>query len=453
MLPFGKYRRDEGRSMRCEGGAALTTRPITVWEAAVIPLTCPQCKLPSAAEARFCSGCGAALQRQECPSCNAVNDGAARHCHACGVQVRSQAGETPTTAVVQAAEAAEAAATQQAAQAMLAAVAVELAPGTGAASPVEETTAVEEARPVEPSQSGAALQPVETVASVASAESAEEGHVELAAAAAPEPPRSAAMPLQQLADRGALRSVPTMARAIAPPDADTPSIETITLTTLPSSLPATLPVALSVSRPTAMAVGPPDTAAGSFPGSVWQESVQPADPPRANWIGPFFVGLGTVSVVTLAITALMIWPHQAPPVPKRQDTPVLAGTGKVTPGPAADAAADAAAEAAARLLGATTQPAARAPDGRAADPLVPSAQTARPPARAAAPPRAAVRLAAQAPEATATVGPTVAPPPAAEAPRPRPVRPSPPQPSLPRECTAAMDALGLCAPGSKPSGS
>ncbi len=239
-------------------------------------------------------------------------------------------------------------------------------------------------------------------------------------------------------------------------------------------------------------------------GQLWAAS-GPASMPgqhRQAWLVPFFTGLAGVGTLALAVLSIVFWPASAPsPTPEAAAArPVAAGTAAVVRSPAADAAADAAAAAAARLLitnGGSASPASRvgtdASGSTAPVAIVPAKpafeRDATPPARPPAvveirstPPAAVIAPAtaplrvpvptqrADRPSPVAPLNAETAPAargapvpavraapgaaPAFEPRRPAPdARPKPPPSVLPRECTAAMEALALCGTISKPSGS
>lgn len=304
----------------------------------------------------------------------------------------------------------------------------------------------------------------ETGAGAEGARPASEATSEEAASRAVTALRAAVMPLQQLAERGDLRPTLTMAASTEPPPV-APAAE--------PAQPPTLHAQIVVPDAATIEATVPAAGSDDFRGAAW-----PDEPPRAarrEWAGPFFVGLGAVAVVAFAAMAFVGWSSSKPAVQasKRPEQPSLASTTKAS-SPAVDAAADAAAEAAARLLANTPERATRKPDGRTTpDPVAATspAAAARPPTREAPPPRPAVVAQARPPAAApaapsnpmsaaprpplvpaVSAGPGTPVPQATEATRPRAIAPTPP-PALPRECTAAMDALGLCQTGSKPSGS
>jgi hypothetical protein len=50
----------------------------------LVHLICLRCNATNAADAKFCSACGAGLVRKFCPTCHAVTDVASHFCQACG---------------------------------------------------------------------------------------------------------------------------------------------------------------------------------------------------------------------------------------------------------------------------------------------------------------------------------------------------------------------------------
>lgn len=194
-----------------------------------------------------------------------------------------------------------------------------------------------------------------------------------------------------------------------------------------------------------------------------------------SYVLPFVIGLAVVGAISLAA---FLWSESSSPPTAALKQQARAGGVPSMSAPAprasgADAAADAAAEAAAKLLatypersaGKAAPAVATGPANTTATASVP--EDRRPPERArpaAPPPRAEPP---PLPTAATTTAPATlrtnipvarnAEPAAATFEPPRPPRtvrtPSSPPPALPRECTPAMDAMALCAPGSKPSGS
>lgn len=450
----------------------------------MIFLVCQHCKRPSAEGAKFCSECGQALPRQVCPACNAGNDVDATHCSACGVALQSApiegAGTDPgrdsaaTVTVCEGptADPAPAAESDQPASPLPVTVTVtesneEPAPATdlAAVSEVHPRQAAEPAADPAESPAPPAVAAERPEAAAEADPSGEAATSEEAAGRAVTALRAAVMPLQQLADRGDLR--PTLNTAPAAPE---PSAAAMAPPPVLDSR-IIVPGAALTDAPT------PGTETPDFHGGPWPE--EPPTPARRALAGPFFVGLGAVAVVAFAAMAFFGWSSSKPAVQanKRTDPGPMAAAAK-TPSPTVDAAADAAAEAAARLLAAAPERAASKPDGRTTaaiatnsartPPVAPTREAvpARPPAPAAAVAQARTATAPAAmpsspavpstprlpAEAAANAGLGIPGPSAADAPKPRVIRPTPP-PALPRECTAAMDALGLCQASSKPSGS
>lgn len=388
----------------------------------MILLMCQHCRRPSALEEKFCSDCGTELQRRECPSCSAANDVDSSYCHGCGAALRPAA----------------------------ASVAIEQEPATVAAeiasAPLETGSASSESASAPPEP---ASMPPETPS----------------AATGPAPAGSEAMLPRQRADGGDLRFtdaitvVPLNKRPVSPPSSvDPPSIADI-LSSI-SALHATARVEA--------------TTAGADAFSTRTEPARPPSEARSSryaWLTPFFVSMASVGTMAFTAMVLLFWPASAPSTQatKRVTQQSLGGAANATPRSAADAAADAAAAAAARLLESTPERAARGPNVTANDAID------TPPAQASVRPSAATAFAPPAPSVPATrpanavvspnleppanpiIAPPVAapvPPAAAEVPRStRTVRPTSPPPVLLRECTAAMEALALCPPGSKRSGS
>ncbi|MBL8345862.1 MAG: zinc ribbon domain-containing protein [Rubrivivax sp.] len=446
----------------------------------MIFLVCQHCKRPSAEGAKFCSECGQALPRQVCPACNAGNDVDATHCSACGVALQSAPIEdtgtdpgrdSPATETVGEGPTADPAAESDQPASPLPVTVTE---SNEEPAPATDLAAVSEVHPrqaAEPAADPAESPAPPAVAAerpAAAAEADQSGAAatsEEAAGRAVTALRAAVMPLQQLADRGDLR--PTLSTAPAAPEpaaadmAPPPVLDSQII----------VPAAALTDAPT------PGTETPDFHGGPWPE--EPPTPARRALAGPFFVGLGAVAVVAFAAMAFLGWSSSKPAVQanKRTDPGSMAAAAK-TPNPTVDAAADAAAEAAARLLAAAPERAASKPDGRTTaaiatnsaptPPVTPTRDLspARPPAPAAAVAQARAPTAPAAmpaspavpstprltAEAAANAGLGTPGPTTADAPKPRVIRPTPP-PALPRECTAAMDALGLCQTSSKPSGS
>lgn len=343
----------------------------------------------------------------------------------------------------------------RAARAILAEMAASLP--TAPATDVATATAVETGGPPEEADRSPAADPQLGGGSAASPEPAHE------------PAQAAIMPLQQLAERGDLRPVLVMEAAPPGPQDQAAAPAQTAQIVVPAAEPIQIEIALPARE------DPPYPPAGlhggDAAGAAWPDGPPPGA--RRAWIGPFFYGLGAVAVVTFASLAVMRWSSSsAPAQASAMRTQPSAEASRPAAGPAVDAAADAAAEAAARLLASTperpaaptrrpdavtptqaaaslgatmTRPAARAtPAARPADTAIAGAAT---PAPSPAPPRAQPAAAAP-PEVLAAPLPQLA-----ESPRPRARPAPPPPPALPRECTAAMDALGLCQTSSKPNGS
>lgn len=476
----------------------------------MIFLICQHCRRPSAAEAKFCSECGTALPRQACPACQATNDIDAAQCHACGVTLAAAVvAEAAAEATGSEASLESHAATADPAGPEVAsdepvvlerepAASEEAVPVAGSdvetdvagaapggpedrAAPAPEVnteTATEtehpttaEAMPAMEAPPAADASPPDSpgddaAAVVVAVANADAGLGDAGAANDPAVPqavaalRAAVMPLQQLAERGDLRPTLTMVPPQDPPAPAPPP-------------PPVLDTQIVVPAPASLEPAAGDEPPAGFRGAAW-----PDEPPRQRrreWAGPFFVGLGAVAVVTFAAMAFVGWSSSKPAVQasKASQQPSLAGSVKPS-SPAVDAAADAAAEAAARLLATTPERTARKPDGRALETVVSTTSPVTParPAREAPPPRPPIAVAQVRAPAAATAAPMISLPAAtrlpagpaanagpgtplplpAEAVRARAAPPTTPT-VLPRECTAAMDALGLCQTGSKPSGS
>ena len=254
----------------------------------------------------------------------------------------------------------------------------------------------------------------------------------------------AAMP--QEADAASMAALPAMATAMASASADVASATTDTPATLSAAI--ALPVVPAQSHPFA---GGAPTPSRSRP---------------TAWLAPFFIGAAIVGALALATLAFInsSTPSTTARAPVRAESPPAAGvaTPAAAPNASVDRAAEAATEAAARLLAASTERGAPPPAPSRATGAQPVALATAPPAPAAAGrPQAQQPLATQPqrqarPAARPAVTAVDTPVDTANAPRPirNVVRPAPPPPSiLPRECTAAMDALALCPPGSKRNGS
>ena len=65
-------------------------RPIGTAHVTPAALICTRCRRPNPADARFCTGCGAAIE-PTCAACGTANPGDSRFCKACGQQLLAPA--------------------------------------------------------------------------------------------------------------------------------------------------------------------------------------------------------------------------------------------------------------------------------------------------------------------------------------------------------------------------
>ena len=482
----------------------------------MIYLSCRHCDQPCSADSKFCTACGTAMGQLECSACHLANDIDSLHCKACntpllaspapaviepqaasaladGPVVPMQALDTAGAPEVLPAiepEMAQALADEPlvptlaldsasapevpAAQVYLepindeAVQAPEAPPPSSSASvSAEADLATPEVPAPEPSLPESA--PVEATADLRSDLPSEEPAD--GASAAPEAPAPPVAGLTMIEAASAMfaaspsgpRSIPQGAEVMAmPQEVDAASMAALpamaTATAAADVMPATTDTAATLSTANALPVGPPES--HPFAG----DAPTPSRARPAAWLAPLFIGAAIVGTLALATLAFInsSAPSTTARAPVRAESPPAAGvaTPAAAPNASVDRAAEAATEAAARLLAASTQPGAPTsapskatgaqPVALATAPLAPAA-AGRPQAPLAAQPQRQAR-----PAARPVVAAVDTPVDTANAPRPirNIVRPAPPPPSvLPRECTAAMDALALCPPGSKRNGS
>jgi ribosomal protein L40E len=74
---------------------AGTTSSTGAWGRHVIHLICLRCNHANAAEAKFCSECGAGLLRKFCGRCHAINDAESHFCQSCGQALPAQPSVPP----------------------------------------------------------------------------------------------------------------------------------------------------------------------------------------------------------------------------------------------------------------------------------------------------------------------------------------------------------------------